>query len=163
MRLKLFKSASGLLIALVCILPAPRLCAVPSDAPVQLKKDANAKLTSFAIEGLVSINGTRQWITSNLSLNDLYELRFTSAWSGLSNGKHEQRLTLFTPNNALYQEIVTPFSVDNGKKKKGDATDTVQEILPTAGSQAQRLPGLWKAEVRLDGQLFATQSFTLNP
>jgi hypothetical protein len=75
----------------------------------------------------------------------LRDLLITVTYQNLALGSHSQRLQLYTPDGALYQQFSTAFAV-------GGSVSQPETRLPVGGTWITQhsLYGTWRVEVYLD-------------
>ncbi len=99
----------------------------------------------------------------------LRDLLLVVEYRALPAGPHTQRLKLFAPDGALYQQFTTEFAVNGdparGHGYRGTAWRPVETRLPVGGTwiTEHSLYGTWRLEVYLDAASQPTEShpFTL--
>jgi len=104
------------------------------------------------------------------SARTLRDLLILVEYRSLSAGPHTQRLKLFLPDGALYQQFTTAFETPpedgaRGKGYRGPAWQPVETRLPVGGTwiTEHALYGSWRFEVYLDAapQPIVSHRFTL--
>jgi hypothetical protein len=106
------------------------------------------------------------WRFSGRTLRDLL---LVVEYRALAAGAHTQRLKLFAPDGALYQQFTTEFAVNGeparGQGQRAQAWLPVETRLPVGGTWITEhgLYGTWRLEVYLDSASQPTEShrFTL--
>jgi len=88
------------------------------------------------------------WRFSGQTLRDLV---IVVEYRDLPAGSHTQRLKLFLPDGALYQQFTTEVQA-NGQSRRGAGWDPVEVRLPVGGTwiTEHALYGTWRFEVYLD-------------
>lgn len=160
--------------------------------PASAQPTGNSPLTridSVNIYGTaVGGDGALQTGTS-FKVNEVYSLQIKVGWRRISDGLHILQLRFTTPEGTVYETNQTPFVIRN-RGRASEAANTAQAVslkdvahpvavqptrelpggvnevwseLAMAGTWAQRLPGSWKMEVLLDGNVtvYDTRNFTL--
>lgn len=103
---------------------------------------------------LVKINSSRkpEKVTDLFSKNDKFFHVYRS-WTNVQ-GKHISGIKIYDPRGMLYRESEITFSF------KGPGWN-IYSTLPIRKSAASRLPGKWKAEIFMDGELAAIKEFII--
>jgi len=91
------------------------------------------------------------------SAQTLRDLLLVVEYRHLAAGAHSQRLKLFAPDGALYQQFTTEFAVGTGR---APAWLPVETRLPVGGTwiTEHSLYGTWRLEVYLDAASQPTES-----
>ncbi len=103
----------------------------------------------------------------HFSTRTLRDLLLVVEYRALPAGPHTQRLKLFAPDGALYQQFTTEFAVPlaGGAGRGAHAWRPVETRLPVGGTwiTEHSLYGTWRLEVYLDAASHPTEShpFTL--
>lgn len=93
------------------------------------------------------------WRFSGQTLRDLV---IVVEYRDLPAGPHTQRLKLFAPDGALYQQFTTEFAANDhsarGQSRRGAGWQPVETRLPVGGTWITQysLYGTWRVEVYLD-------------
>jgi hypothetical protein len=105
------------------------------------------------------------------SARTLRDLLLVVEYRALPAGAHTQRLKLFAPDGALYQQFTTEFTVNgdpargHGHSRQGAGWRPVETRLPVGGTwiTEHSLYGTWRLEVYLDAapQPAESHRFTL--
>ena len=104
------------------------------------------------------------------SARTLRDLLILVEYRSLSAGPHTQRLKLFLPDGALYQQFTTEFETPpedgaRGQSRRGAGWQPVETRLPVGGTwiTEHALYGPWRLEVYLDAASHPTviRTFTL--
>ena len=106
------------------------------------------------------------WAFSARTIRDLL---IVVEYRDLPAGPHTQRLKLFLPDGALYQQFTREFAADGpperGRGRRGPGREVVETRLPVGGTWITEhgLYGKWRFEVYLDQapQPTASHTFTL--
>jgi hypothetical protein len=100
------------------------------------------------------------------SARTLRDLLLVVEYRALPAGAHTQRLKLYAPDGALYQQFTTAFAVTGdparGQSRRGAGWLPVETRLPVGGTwiTEHSLYGAWRLEVYLDAALQPTESHT---
>ena len=94
---------------------------------------------------------------AHFSAATLRDLLILVEYRQLDGGPHTQRLKLFLPDGALYQQFTTEFGTppeggDRGKGRRGPGWEQVETRLPVGGTWITEfgLYGTWRVEVYLN-------------
>jgi len=95
----------------------------------------------------------------HFSTRTLRDLLLVVEYRALPAGAHTQRLKLFAPDGALYQQVTTEFTAGNGR---AHGWLRVETRLPVGGTwiTEHSLYGAWRFEVFLDAAPTPTLSHT---
>jgi len=110
---------------------------------------------------LVGLGHDGKWLPGGwaFSAQTLRDLLIGLEYRDLAAGAHTQRLKLFAPDGALYQQVTTEFTAGNGR---AHGWLRVETRLPVGGTwiTEHSLYGTWRLEVFLDAAPTPTLSHT---